>query len=144
MGGLSAIAGRSACLVGSHGLAGLIFDVQAILVVVVELARIRITLLTPGGSFGRQGAHIQPLAKQVNALQQREALDQPADSVVDGKPGFVGRWMAVTAPPTTDCFLEGWGKTTFSASAAVGPRIRRHARILIRIGERLHRGRQSR
>jgi hypothetical protein len=42
--------------------------------------------------------------------------------------------MAVTAPPTTDRFLEGWGKTAFSAAVAVGPRIRRHERILVRIG----------
>jgi hypothetical protein len=52
----------------------------------------------------------------------------------------------MTAPPTTNGLLEGWGETAFSASAsaAVGPRIRRHARILIRIGEMLSSGRQSR
>jgi len=42
--------------------------------------------------------------------------------------------MTVTAPPPTDCFLEGWGKTAFAASPTVGPRIRRHGRILVRIG----------
>jgi hypothetical protein len=40
----------------------------------------------------------------------------------------------MTAPPATDCFFKGRGKTAFSASAAIGPRIRRHGRILIPIG----------
>ena len=45
----------------------------------------------------------------------------------------------MTASPTSDCFFEGWGKTAFSASAsaAVGPRIRRHGRILVRIAVKL-------
>jgi len=40
----------------------------------------------------------------------------------------------MTAPPTTDRLLEGWGETAFSAAATVDPRIRGHGRILIRIG----------
>jgi hypothetical protein len=76
----------------------------------------------------------------VNALQQGQALDQPSNPVMHRKPGLIRRRMPMTAPPTTDCFFEGWGKTAFSASAsasasaAVGPRIRRHERILVRIG----------
>src|SRR6202022_1939667 len=51
MGGLSALAGGFACLVGGHRLAGLVFDVQAALVVVVELVGARITLAAAGRSF---------------------------------------------------------------------------------------------
>jgi len=42
--------------------------------------------------------------------------------------------MTMTAPPTADRLLEGWREATFSAAATVNPRIRRHGRILIRIG----------
>ena len=48
---------------------GLIFDVQAAVVIVVVDLVPRITLFAPGGSFRRQRTDIQALAKQVNALQ---------------------------------------------------------------------------
>src|SRR6266853_6214838 len=67
----------------------------------------------------------------MNALQEGEALHEQADPVVDGEPGFVGRGMAVTAPPPPDCLLEGWREATFAAAASIGSRIGRHGRILI-------------
>jgi hypothetical protein len=36
----------------------------------MELVAARVTLLAPGGAFGRQGADVQALAKQVNTLEQ--------------------------------------------------------------------------
>jgi len=49
---------------------GLIFDIQAaVVIVVVHLVRARIALFAPGGSFRRQRTDVQALAEQVNALQ---------------------------------------------------------------------------
>src|SRR5438132_14083942 len=89
---------------------------------------IGLILAAPRRSLGGKGADIQPLSQEMNTLQEGEALDQPADPVVHGKPGLLRRRMAVAAAPPTDGLLEGWGKP--SLAAALDALIGRHGRIL--------------
>jgi len=65
----------------------------------------------------------------MDALEQRQALYQPADPVVYGEPGFLRWGMPVVAPPAADRLLEGWGKA--AVAPAIGSGIGGHARILI-------------
>jgi hypothetical protein len=67
----------------------------------------------------------------VNALQEGQALHQPANAVMDSEPRLVGRGMTVSAPPATYRFLEGWGEAAFAAAPSIGSRIGGHGRILI-------------
>src|SRR6202011_2560299 len=106
-----------------------VFDIECVCVIGMRVVRPCLTLLAPGRALRRQRAHVEALPKQVNALQEGQALDQPADPVVDGEPGFVGRGMTVPAPPATDRFLESWGEAAFTAT--IGSHIGRHGRILI-------------
>src|SRR5438445_13060022 len=89
---------------------------------------IGLILAAPRRSLGGKRADIQPLSQEMNTLQEGEALDQPADPVVHGKPGFLRRRMAVAAAPPTDRLLEGWGKP--SLAAALDAVIGRYGRIL--------------
>ena len=124
MAGLSAIAARRAGGFRRHGVRRLVFNIDAVLIVSVAAVAAGFVLATPRRSLGREGADVEPLAEEMNALQVGEALDQPADPVVDRKPGFVRRWVAMAPAPSTDGFLEGRGKTPFSA--ALHPRVSRH------------------
>src|SRR5438445_9996769 len=88
---------------------------------------IGLILAAPRRSLGGKREDIQPLSQEMNTLQEGEALDQPADPVVHGKPGLLRRRMAVAAAPPTDRLLEGWGKP--SLAAALDALIGRHGRI---------------
>lgn len=116
MAGLSAIATGRARRSRAHRIRRLIFDVDAFLVVVPGALAAGVILAPPRWSFGRQGPDVEPLAKKMNAFQIGEPLDQPTDPVVDRKPGFVGRWMAVAAAPAADRLLERRSESAFSAS----------------------------
>src|SRR5438046_5041491 len=105
---LSGIAGRRACLLRRQGIGRLVFDVEGVVVVGMDIAHAWFTLLAPCRPFRREGADVEALPKQVNALQEREALHQPADAVVDREPRFVRPGMTVAAPPAPDRLLEGW------------------------------------
>jgi hypothetical protein len=129
MAGLSDIAGRCACLARRQGVSRFVFDIERVGVIGMRVVTTRLTLLAPGRAFCGERAHVEALPKQVNALQEGQALDQPSDPVVDGEPGFVGRGMTVAAPPATDRFLESWGEAAFTAT--IGSHIGRHGRILI-------------
>src|SRR5919201_79318 len=112
MPGLSGIPGASARVVADDRIGGLVFDVDALIVPAVGC--FRFAFLTPRRPLGGQGSHVQALAKQMNALQVRETLDQPSDAIVDGEPGLLRRRMTMPPPPATDRLLEGWGKSTFT------------------------------
>jgi hypothetical protein len=116
MAGLSAIAAGCAGRSRAHRIRRLIFDVDAFLVVVPGALTADVILAPPRWSLGRQGPDVEPLAKKMNAFQIGEPLDQPADPVVDRKPGLVGRWMAVAAAPAADRLLERRSESAFSAS----------------------------
>src|SRR5437660_1287343 len=60
---------------------------------------IGLILAAPRRSLGGKRADIQPLSQEMNTLQEGEALDQPADPVVHGKPGLLRRRMAVAGIP---------------------------------------------
>jgi len=131
MAGLSDIAGRRACLPRRQGIGRFVFDIERVVIVGMRVAGSGLTLLSPHRAFRREGADVETLAKQVNALQEGKSLNQPAHAVMDSKPGFVGRGMTVAAPPAPYRFLEGWGEAALATSPSIGSRIGRHGRILI-------------
>jgi len=132
MAGLSDIAGRCARLLRRQRVGGFVFDTEWVGIVVgMRVVAASLPFLPPSRAFGREGADVETLSKQVNALQEGEALHQPANAVMHGEPGFVGCGMTVAAPPATDRLLERWGETALAASPTFGSRIGRHGRILI-------------
>lgn len=68
----------------------------------------------------------------MNALEIRQALDQPADTVVHGEPGLVCRWMPVAAAPAAYGFFETWGKAAFATALAAAPISLAGARMSLR------------
>jgi len=131
MAGLSDIAGRCACLLRREGVGGFVLDAEWVGIVVgMRVVAASLPFLPPRRALGREGADVETLSKQVNALQEGEALHQPANAVMHGEPGFVRRRMTVAAPPAPYRFLEGWGEAPFAAAATIGSHIGRHGRIL--------------
>jgi hypothetical protein len=123
MRGLSAILTPAARFPVRDGVGGLVLHVNAALIAIVN-AICRLAFLSPRGTLRRKRPNVQALTEQVNALEVRQALDQPPDPIVHGEPGFVGRRMAVAAAPAPDGFFETWGKAAFSAvlaGAAISP-----------------------
>ena len=97
-----------------------VFDVDPTLVRNAFLA-----LPASGRPFRGQRADVEALAEQMNALEVGEPLDQPADAVVHGKPGFARWWVSMAASPAADSLLECRGEAALGA--AIGPRVCRHA-----------------
>src|SRR2546421_11526565 len=96
----------------------------------MPLVSARLALLPTHRPFRREGAHVQTLAEQVDALEERKALHQPANPVVHREPGFLSRGMTVAPPPAAYRLLEGWGKAAVAPTS--GSCIGGHPRILFR------------
>src|SRR5919201_5718575 len=97
----------------ADGVGRLILDIDAGLIVVLASLG-RVPLAPPRRPLGGEGPHVKALPQQVNALQKREALHQPADAVMHGEPGFLRRRVTVAPPPAADRLFEGGSKSTFS------------------------------
>ena len=113
--GLSGIATGRAGWFGAQRVRRLVFDVDPVLIVMGSAAA-SVVLATSRRPLGRKGADVEALPKEMNALQVGEALDQPADPVVNREPGLLRRRVAVAPAPATDRLLEGWGKPSLSAA----------------------------
>ncbi|HEY9287867.1 MAG TPA: hypothetical protein VIT43_07580 [Candidatus Dormibacteraeota bacterium] len=120
MRGLSAILAPAARLTVGDGVGGLVLHVDAALVT-ITIAFAGLALLSSGWALGGQGPDVQTLAEQVNALQVRQALDQPTNPVMDGEPGLVGRRMAVPPAPAANGFFKAGREAAFSPAVGAAP-----------------------
>jgi len=114
MRGLSAIRPAGARLAVRNRVRRLILDVDPFIPRVITPGWI-VTFLAACRPLRGQRSYVESLAQQVNALQQRQPLDQPSDAIMDGEPGFVRGRMAVPAAPTSHGFLETRRKAAFAA-----------------------------
>jgi len=112
--GLSDIFGRCDGLAGRQRVGRFVFYVEALIVFEVDAVRRRLPLSPSGRPLGRQRSDVEALTKQVNALEKGKPLDQPADPIMNRKPGFVRRGVTMTASPAADRLLERRGKATVS------------------------------
>ena len=132
MRGLSAILARGARIPSSDGVGRLVLDVDAALIAVSVAIR-GVAFLPSCRALGGKRSNVQALAQQVNTLEVGEALDQPADPVMDREPGLVCRWMPVTPPPAPDRLLEARSKAGFATMLVAAPVSLRGGRMSLRL-----------
>ena len=100
----------------ANGVGRLVLDVDAA-VIPISILIGRFAFLSSCRTLGRERSNVETLPKEVNGFQERQALDQPANPVMHGKPGFVRGRMSVTAPPASDRLFEARRKAAVATTA---------------------------